>query len=140
MKVMPQDRFNFRLLFVSIVSMLDDAVILTLLLIILSRLGVQIPLWLIIFVIVLFIGWVLVSYFAISKNPQLGFENMIGATGVTLDSLLPRGTIRIGHENWAAKAHGGNIGVGVTVLVVGQSGLLLTVVREDQTVNTESKR
>ena len=134
---MPQNRFNFRLLFFSAISLLDDAIILTLVIIILSRFGIHIPIWLIIIIAILFVGWTFISYLAMRRNPQLGFENMIGATGLTLDSLSPRGTIRIGHERWAAKAHGGNIGTGVAVVVVGQNGLLLTVVRKNQAESTE---
>ena len=137
---MPQNRFNFRLLFVSAVSLLDDALILTLAIIILSRFGIRAPVWLIIFIAILFVGWTFISYLAMRRNPQLGFENMIGATGLTLDSLSPKGTIRIGHERWAAKARGGNIGTGVAVMVINQNGLLLTVVRKNQTESTEPLR
>lgn len=134
---MPQNRFNFRLLFVSAVSLLDDALILTIAIIILSRFGIHIPVWLIIFIAILFLGWTFISYLVMRRNPQLGFENMIGATGLTLDSLSPKGTIRIGHEQWAAKARGGNIGTGVAVVVISQNGLLLTVIRKNQTEITE---
>lgn len=134
---MLQNKLNFRLLIASVVSLLDDAIILTLAIIIFSRFGIRTPVWLIILIAVLFIGWTFVSYLAMRRNPPLGFENMIGATGLTLDSLSPRGTVRISHEQWAAKARGGNIGVGVAVVVVGQTGLLLTVVRKDQMETTE---
>jgi membrane-bound ClpP family serine protease len=137
---MRQNKFNFRLLFASVVSLLDDAIILTLGIIILSRFGIRTPVWVIIFIAVLFIGWTFISYLAMRRNPQLGFENMIGVTGLTLDSLSPRGTVRIGHEQWAAKARGGNIGAGVAVVVVGQTGLWLTVVRKDQMESSEPHR
>ncbi len=140
LKTMPQNKFNCRLLFVSVVSLLDDAIILTLAIIILSRFDIRTPIWLIIFIAILFVGWTFTSYLTMRRNPQLGFENMVGATGLTLDSLSPRGTIRIGHEQWAAKARGGNIGTGVAVVVVGQNGLLLTVVRKNQMESTEPHR
>ena len=130
--MIPRNKFNFRLLFMSVVSLLDDAIILALGIIILSRFGIHIPVWLIIFIALLFVGWILISYLVMRRNPQLGFENMIGASGITLNSLSPGGTIRIGHERWAAKVHGGNIETGVAVVVINQNGLLLTVVREDQ--------
>ena len=113
------------------VSLLDDAIILTVVILILSRF-VHLPVWLIVLIALLFVGWAFMSCFAIRKSPQLGFENMVGATGVTLDSLSPKGTIRIDHERWAARARGDHIGAGVAVLVVGQSGLLLTVVKKEQ--------
>jgi membrane-bound ClpP family serine protease len=138
---MLHNRFNFRLLFGSFVSLLDDAIILALVLIILSRFGIRTPTWLIVFIAVLFTGWTFASYVIImNKNPQFGFENMIGATGLTLDSLSPKGTVKIGHEQWAAKARGGNIGTGIVVVVVSQTGLLLTVVRKDQMESTDSHR
>ena len=134
-KMIPQNRFNFRLLFISVLSLLDDAIILALWIIILSRFGIHIPIWLIFLIVLLFVGWIVISYLVMRRNPQLGFENMIGASGITLNSLSPRGTIRIGHERWAAKVHGGNIETGVAVMVVSQTGLSLTVVRK---VHTES--
>ena len=138
--MIPRNRFNFRLLFMSAVYLLDDAILVTLGIIILSRLGFHTPVWLIILVAILFAAWIIISYFVMMKNPQLGFENMIGNTGLTLDSLGPRGTVRIGHERWAAKARGGNIETGVAIVVVGQNGLLLTVVRENQKERTSSFR
>jgi len=128
---MTQNKFNLRVFIMAAVSLLDDAIILTVVILILSRF-VHLPVWLIVLIALLFVGWAFMSYFAIRKSPQLGFENMVGATGVTLDSLTPKGTIRIDHERWAARARGDHIGAGVAVLVVGQSGLLLTVVKKEQ--------
>jgi membrane-bound ClpP family serine protease len=134
---MTQNRFTFKLLFMSAVSLLGDAIILTIAIIILSRFGIRTPIWLIIPIAILFIGWTFISYLTMTRNPRIGFENMIGTTGLTLDSLSPKGTVRIGHEQWAAKARDGNIETGVTVVVVGQNGLWLTVVRKDQTESTD---
>ena len=128
---MHRNRFNLRLLFFSAISLSGDAIILTLVIIILSRFGIHTPSWITIFTAILLVGWTFISYFIMSKNPQFGFENKIGATGLTLDSLSPKVTIRIGHEHWAAKVSGGNIGIGVEVVVIGQNGLFLTVVKKN---------
>ncbi len=120
----------------AVISLLDDAIIVTLLILLVSHF-IEVPLWLIIPVGIVLVGWAVVSVVVIRKNPQLGFENMVGAAGVTVGALSPKGTVRIGHELWAAKAESGHIGSGTNILVVDQSGLLLTVVEEKDQQSVE---
>lgn len=127
---MPRKRFSRRQLILVAVSLLDDVIILTVLILIFSHF-IRVPIWFIIPVASLVAGWSILSFLAVRRNPQLGFEDMIGATGVVIDPLSPTGTIRIGHERWAARASQTHLGLGVEVLVVGQSGLLLTVVSKE---------
>ncbi len=126
---MPQKRLRRRQIVVVAVSLLDDLIVLIIILV-LSRF-IRLPVWLVIAVASPLLASSVVSYIAVTRNPQMGFENMIGATGVVVDPLSPSGTIRIGHERWAARSSQGHLGAGVEVVVVGQSGLLLAVVGKE---------
>ena len=128
---MSNNRLNLKRVFMSTVSLLDEAIVVGLVIFVLSRFGIRTPIWVVVLVVAAFIGWATFSYIAMKKNPQLGFENMVGASGTTVDCLSPNGTVRIGHELWAAKSHEGKIEAGVAVVVNGQSGLLLSVVRKE---------
>ncbi len=130
-------RASLRYIVFAVVSLLDDVIIVALLILLASHF-IEIPLWIIIPVGVVLVGWAVVSIVVIRRNPQLGFENMIGATGVTVGALSPKGTVRIGHELWAARADEEHIADGTSVHVVGQSGLLLTVVKKDEPRNIET--
>jgi membrane-bound ClpP family serine protease len=128
---MSNNRWNLKKVFMSTVSLLDEAIVVVLVIFVLSRFGIHTPIWVVVLVAAAFIGWATFSYVAMKKNPQLGFENMVGASGITVDCLSPKGTVRIGHELWAAMSREGKIEVGVAVVVNGQSGLLLSVVRKE---------
>lgn len=52
---------------------------------------------------------------------------MIGKNGITVSPLTPRGTVRIGNELWQAESNGENIIKGSEIVVVGQTGLKITV-------------
>jgi membrane-bound ClpP family serine protease len=64
----------------------------------------------------------------LTKNPALGFENMVGKTGLVVGPIQRKGTVRIGHELWQATARE-NIEKGAEIMVVSQIGLKLTVVK-----------
>jgi membrane-bound ClpP family serine protease len=54
-------------------------------------------------------------------------DDLVGAKGVALGELGPRGQVRVGHEQWSAEAAGGAIPAGSGVRVVGRRGLRLIV-------------
>jgi len=139
MTTMPRKRFGRRQLVLVVISLLDDVIIATVLILILSHF-IRVPVWVVVVVAVMLATWATVSFLAVRRNPQLGFENMIGATGLAIEPLSPRGTIKIGHESWAAKASTGPIAAGSDVLVVGQNGLLLIVIRKDQSQVNETPK
>jgi membrane-bound ClpP family serine protease len=88
------------------------------------------PLWLIIALALVFSIITYVIYRTLKKNPQLGFENMIGKSGMTVNRLARKGTIKIGWELWAAEVDGDNIEAGEEVTVVSQTALNLTVIKK----------
>ena len=123
-------KINSRILFATLLSLVDDVVILAAVIVILSRLGIHVPVWAIIIlaVIVLAIGFIIFRSF--QKNPQLGFDNMVGVTGVVVEPISRKGTVRINGELWFASSRGEKIEVGAEVVVIEQSGLKLTVIRK----------
>ena len=123
-------RINKRLLLTIIISLVDDAIIILVLFFVLSRFGIEMPVWLIITLALIFSIITYVIYRTMKKNPQLGFENMIGKSGGTVNRLARKGTVKIGWELWAAEVDGDNIEAGEEVTVVSQTGLKLTVIKK----------
>jgi membrane-bound serine protease (ClpP class) len=116
-----------------LVSLLDDAVVLTL---------VFLGLWLfhvkITWTLILIIGLVMVIFIFIMHKavvPSLrrkkvtGTEGMIGMVGKVTEPLSPKGTVKVKDEYWKARSVEGDIGIGEEVEVVGIAGLSLEVKR-----------
>jgi membrane-bound ClpP family serine protease len=122
-------KIKFRLLGAILLSLIDEAIILFVVIIVLSQIGIDIPLWAIISTVLIFIAITFFVYRSLRKNPQLGFENMLGLSGLAIENIGRKGTVRIDGELWAAKAKDENIKVGTQILVVEQTGLKLTVVK-----------
>ena len=125
-------RINIRLLLTIIISLVDDAIIILVLFFVLSRFGIEMPLWLIITLVLIFSIITFVVYRALKKNPLLGFDNMIGKSGMTVSQIARKGTVKIGWELWAAEVDGDNIEAGEEVTVIGQTGLKLTVIKKSK--------
>ncbi len=125
-------RINIRLLLTIIISLVDEAIIILVLFFVLSRFGIEMPLWLIITLVLIFSIITYVVYQALKKTPLLGFDNMIGKSGATVSQIARKGTVKIGRELWAAEVDGDNIEVGEEVTVIGQTGLKLTVIKKSQ--------
>ena len=121
-------RANLMLLFTAIASIVDDVLIIILSIWVMSILGIGTPWWFIVILVLLLLTWSFIGYRALSKNPTLGFENMVGKSGLAVESLKTLGTVRIGHELWQARSDE-TIKQGVQVKVIAQSGLKLTVVK-----------
>ena len=123
-------RINIRLLLTIIISLIDDAIIILVLFFVLSQFEIEMPIWLIVTLVLIFSTITYVLYRALKKNPLLGFENMIGKSGLVISKIKREGTIKIGRELWAARAEQGNIEKGEEVMVIGQIGLKLTVTKK----------
>ena len=125
-------RINIRLLLTIIISLVDEAIIIFVLFFVLSRFGIEMPIWLIITLVLIFSVITYVVYRALKKSPLLGFDNMIGKSGIAINKIARKGTIKIGGELWAAKTDRDNIEKGEEVTVIGQAGLKLTVIKKSQ--------
>ena len=130
-KYMPK-RVNIGLLLTIIISLADEAIIILVLFFVLSRFGIEIPIWLIITLVLISFAITYVLYRTLKKKPLLGFDNMIGKSGLAISKITREGTIKIGRELWAAKTDRDHIEKGEEVTVIGQTGLKLTVIRKSQ--------
>jgi membrane-bound ClpP family serine protease len=127
-------KINLRLIGAILLSLADEAIILVVVIIVLRQIGMDLPLWAIIFAVLIFIIITFLIYRSLRKNPQLGFENMVGLSGLAIENIGRKGTVKIDGELWAAKAKDENIKVGTQILVIQQTGLKLIVVKKPENV------
>ena len=97
----------------------------------LPKLGVHIPLWVLIIVMVAWAAYTITTYRmgsrALRRKPVHGLKTMLGSDGKVVSSLVPEGMVRIKGELWMAKSVSGRVDTGVEVTVMGQDGLKLIV-------------
>ena len=99
----------------------------------LPKLGIHIPLWVLIIVMVAWAVYTVTTYRmgsrALRRKPIVGLLNMVSSKGEVVRSLVPEGLVRIKGELWRAESASGRLDTGEKVIVVGQDGLKLTVRR-----------
>ena len=97
----------------------------------LPRLGIHIPLWVLIIVMLAWGAYTVTTYRmgsrALRKKPIAGLLDMVGSEGKVVSPLVPEGLVRIKGELWMAKSASGRMDTGVEVTVVGQNRLKLIV-------------
>jgi membrane-bound serine protease (ClpP class) len=93
--------------------------------------GVRVSPWLLVLVAALLAAFFLLVVRAVVAARRLpapaGMEALVGAVGVALGPLAPRGEVRVAHERWSAEAARGAIPAGTAVRVVRREGLKLIV-------------
>lgn len=112
-------------------SLLDDAAVALLVLLVLRILGIPISLPIIVFLVLLFAVYAFLMHKAVlpalHRRKITGAEGMIGLKGKVIEPLAPTGTVRIGDEYWKAKSVAADIKAGDEVEVVRVDGLTLIV-------------
>ena len=97
----------------------------------LPRLGIHIPLWVLIIVMAAWGTYTVTTYRmgsrALRRKPVHGLTAMLGSEGKVVSPLVPEGLVRIKGELWKAKSLSGRIDTGEEVTVMGQDGLELAV-------------
>ncbi len=97
----------------------------------LPKLGIHIPLWVLIIVMVAWATYTVTTYRmgsrALRRKPVHGLTAMLGSEGKVVSPLVPEGMVRIKGELWVAQSAGGRMDTGEEVTVVGQDGLKLIV-------------
>ena len=97
----------------------------------LPKLGIHVPLWVLIMVMVAWAAFTVTTYRmgsrALRKKPVNGLTAMLGSEGEVVRPLVPEGLVRIKGELWRAKSVSGEIDTGEEVIVVGQDRLKLIV-------------
>jgi membrane protein implicated in regulation of membrane protease activity len=131
-------RINLRIILTVLMSLIDDIVIIVLAIYLMRIFGIRVPWWVIFLLVLVLLSWSSLGYWGLVKNPNLGFENMVGKTGLAVGPIRKDGTVRIGHELWYAVARE-KIEQGSEIIVVGQSGLKLIVIRKPALSETEVK-
>jgi membrane-bound ClpP family serine protease len=98
---------------------------------VLPWLGIRIPLWGIVLIMIIFAiyAWIMyrIGSRTLGKKAIPGSTDMIGVTGRVVKILKPEGFISIEGELWEAAAESGSIEPGTDVIVTGQKGLKLVV-------------
>ena len=101
----------------------------------LPKIGVNIPVWLLVIVMIGWAAYAIITYQmgsrALNKKPMHGPLAMLGRIGKVSLPLLPEGVVRVGSEIWQARAESGHIGRGESVVVVGQERLMLIVRKQE---------
>jgi len=97
----------------------------------LPKLGIHIPLWVLIIVMLAWGAYTIITYRmgsrALRRKPVHGLTAMLGSEGKVASPLVPEGMVRIKGELWMAKSASEGMDTGEEVTVVGQDGLKLVV-------------
>ena len=125
-----------RFIFAIISTLLEETAIVAIVLFGLPRLGIQLPLYGLIILMVLWLTYSVTTYQlgsrALRKKQLVGLPGMIGSRGEVVNTLAPEGLVRIRGELWVAKSAGGEIKSGEKIIVVGQDSLKLMVQESDE--------
>jgi len=114
-------------------SLVEEAALAAVVLWVLPRLGINIPLWGLILMMLALGACEYISY-RISKNtldkkPIVWPD--IGSRGITTTQLAPGGYVKVGSELWKAASTSADMDEGKEVVVVGVKGLTLLVAPQD---------
>jgi len=130
-----RERKRSYFLFSLVTTLIEEAGLAAIILLLLPMFGINVPLWLLALVMGL---WAAYSYFTfrlgekvIGRTPVVGAEALIGIKGVTTSALTPEGYVRIGIELWRARAISGNIAGQTPVTVKEMQRMTLFVVPEE---------
>jgi membrane protein implicated in regulation of membrane protease activity len=141
--MLPSKKIRLFALFNIVSTVIEEAVLITVLLWLLPHFGIRIPIWL---VVVLALAWAAWSYLTyslgkkvIGKPPAVGPETMVGLRCTTTMPLSPMGYVQAGSELWRACSIAGDIDAGVEVVTVGMKGLTLFVTPSIDTNNTTKR-
>lgn len=97
----------------------------------LPRVGINIPLFILIAVMVLWGAYTVFTFrlgtHALKRRLPLGLPDMVGCPGRVETAIASEGLVRIGRELWVAKSDEGVINPGTRVIVVSQERLKLVV-------------
>ena len=122
---------NGRLIIAVVSTMLDELLVIVLLVWGLPKLGIKLPVAVLVLIGVLWTCFAVLMYVAGSKilrrKPISGLTDMVGFKGVVATALVPQGLVKIKGELWTARSVTGNIEQGSHIEVDGQEGLTLIV-------------
>jgi membrane-bound serine protease (ClpP class) len=122
---------NGRLIIAVVTTLLDEAVLVFLLVWGLSKLGISLPVAVLVLIGILWTVFAVVLYVSGTKvlreKPMVGQTDMTGSNGKVIKDLTPEGMVKISGELWSARSTTGNIHKDEKIEVTGQEGLTLVV-------------
>lgn len=120
-----------RLVLAIISTTLEEVVIVAIVLWGLPQINVNIPLWGLIVVMVVWFTYSVTIFRAgsraLRRKQVIGLPNMPGSKGKVVSRLAPEGLVRIKGELWVAKSDSGEMELGEEIIVVEQDRLKLVV-------------
>jgi len=136
---MMRGKISGRLILAIVSTSLEESALVVVVLWGLPMIGVQLPLWgsivLLVFLMMAWGTWTIITYrkgsLALQKEPVVGLTNMVGSTGEVVDALAPDGLVKIRGELWVARSASGEVNLGKEVVVVEQNRLKLVVRESD---------
>lgn len=124
-----------------LVVLLDEIILVAIVLFVLWKLGIHVPLGVVIALVVVLAAFSLILYKRIApvlnKKQVTGGEGMLGLEGKVVTPLTPEGVIKVCGERWKAYSTGGSISADEEVVVVGLEGLKLFVRRKNSSEQGE---
>ena len=128
------ERSKFKDLLIVLVSLIDDALILAVIIGALWYFKVKLPLLAMIIIGLVLGAFIFVRTWAVlpsmRRKKVTGSEGMIGMVGEVVDSTTPNLVVRVSGEYWKAKCCDGDIENGEEVEIVGIERLKLEVRRK----------
>lgn len=122
---------SVRLIWAIISNIIEEAALLAIMLVGLPELDIELPLWLVILVMAL---WLVMSIFiyrigsrALGKKKLVGLDDMVDTRGVAAGVIDPDGQVNIKGELWTARSVSGRIEDGEEIVVVRRNRMRLTV-------------
>jgi membrane-bound ClpP family serine protease len=120
-----------RLLAAILNTIIEEGIVVAVILFGLPRLGITVPVSVL---IVLLILWAVISVVlyrlvsrALRRKPAVGVETLIGGWGMVVVPLEPEGMVKLGGELWRARSEGRRIEKGEEIVVRRVKGTLLIV-------------
>ncbi len=112
-------------------TLVKEALLAVAALVVLPRFEIAVPLWALAAVMVAFGTYSYVNFRIdrkiLAKKPEVGIENMVGATCVAATPLTPHGYVLIDGERWEATSMSGNMAAKTQAVVTEVNGFTLSV-------------
>lgn len=132
---------SVRLIMATVSTLMEETAIAIVVLFGLPRMGIYLPLPVL---ITLMVAWLAVSVTiyrvgsqALRRKVLAGLPDMVGSKGKVVSPLAPEGLVKIKGELWVAKSAGRVVESGEEITVVGQDSLKLVVCETNVTDGVE---
>ncbi|MDP3880346.1 MAG: NfeD family protein [Dehalococcoidales bacterium] len=120
-----------RFIFFIVSTILEEVALAVIVLLGLPRIGIQLPLVVLIVLMAVWAAYSLITYRvgsrALSRKPVICLPDMVGSKGMVVSPLAPEGLVRIRGELWIARPDNGEAVPGDEIAVVEQYSLKLVV-------------